>query len=145
MADLAGIIRLRRFQLDEKRQALAGWQRFAEGIRDDRARLEQSIESEKQTALNTDDTNMVFAFGGFVQGALERRKRLDESLTKIEGQIETAIEDVRNAFADLKRFEQTQAQRQSREAARRARVETAQLDEIGLDGYRRRSSEPGAA
>ena len=140
MADLKGIIRLRRFQLDEKRQALAGWHRFADEIRADRARLDQSIEAEKQIALAADDPNTALAFGNFVRSALERRKRLEESLAKIEAQIEVATEEVRSAYADLKRFEQTQAQRESRETARRARSDTAQLDEIGLETFRRRAA-----
>jgi hypothetical protein len=142
MADLAGIIRLRRFQLDEKRQALAGWHRFADELRADRARLEQSIATEQQVALDSVDPNAAFSFGAFVRAALERRRRIDESLAKIEAQIDAATEEVRDAFADLKRFEQTQAQRQSRETLRRARIETAQLDEIGLEGYRRRPLQP---
>ena len=141
MADLGGIIRLRRFQLDEKRQALAGWHRFADEVRADRTRLDQTIEAEKQTALATDDPNTALAFGNFVRGALDRRKRLDESLAKIEAQIDVSTEEVRVAYADLKRFEQTQAQRQSRETARRMRIETAQLDEIGLETHRRRAAE----
>lgn len=142
MADLAGIIRFKRFQLDEKRQALAGWHRFADELRADRTQLEQSIATEQRVALESVDPNTTLSFGAFVRVALDRRQRIDESLAKIEAQVEAATEEVREAFADLKRFEQTQAQRQSRESLRRARIETAQLDEIGLEGYRRRSADP---
>jgi hypothetical protein len=142
MADLSGIIRLKRFQLDEKRQALAGWHRFADELRADRTRLEQSIADEQVLARESADPNTTLSFGAFVRAALDRRKRIDDSLAKIEAQIEAATEEVRNAFAELKRFEQTQAQRQARETHRRARIETAQLDEIGLEGYRRRISQP---
>ncbi|HLG86478.1 MAG TPA: flagellar FliJ family protein [Alphaproteobacteria bacterium] len=142
MADLTGIIRLRRFQLDEKRQVLAGWHRFADELRADRARLEQSIAEEQLLARESPDPNTTLSFGAFVRAALDRRKRIDESLAKIEAQIEAATEEVREAFADLKRFEQTQAERRARENLKRARAETAQLDEIGLEGYRRRSDQP---
>ena len=142
MADLTGLIRLKRFQLDEKRQALAGWHRFADELRADRARLEQSIAEEQLLARDAVDPNTTLSFGAFVRAALDRRKRIDESLAKTEAQVEVATGEVRDAFADLKRFEQTQAQRRAREGLRRARIETAQLDEIGLEGYRRRAAEP---
>jgi len=145
MAGLAGIIRLRRFQLDEKRQALAGWHRFADELRADRARLEQSIADEQKAALDSVDPSSTLSFGTFVRAALDRRKRIDDSLAKVEAEIEVATEEVRDAYVDLKRFEQTEAQRRTREGMRRARAETAQLDEIGLEGYRRRTSQPEAA
>jgi len=145
MAGLAGIIRLRRFQLDEKRQALAGWHRFADELRADRARLEQSIADEQKAARDSVDPSSALSFGAFVRAALDRRKRIDDSLAKVEAEIEAATEEVRDAYADLKRFEQTEAQRRTREGMRRARAETAQLDEIGLEGYRRRTSQPEAA
>jgi len=145
MADLSSIIRLRKFQLDEKRQALAELQRFSDSIAADIERLDQAVEAEKQVALVATDPAAVFAFGGFIQGARERRLKLEDSLRKLEAQIEIAVEQLRVAFADLKKYEQTEAQRRAREVRKRTRAENAQLDEIGLDGYRRRASESPSA
>lgn len=135
MADLNGVIRFRRYQLDEKRQTLAELQRLATGLAHEQARLEQSIETEKQASLTVSDTQAAFAFGAFVQSALDRRKRIEQSRAQLETQIEGATEEVRGAFNELKKFEQTEAQRQAREAQRRAHVESMQLDEVGIEGF----------
>lgn len=143
MADLTGVIRLRRFQLDEKRQVLVELQRLAAELVGEQARLVQSIEAEQDAALSVADPSAAFTFGTFVQSVLERRKRLEQSQAQTEAQIEGATEQVREAFNELKKFEQTEAQRRAREFQRRARQENLQLDEIGIEGFRRRSAEGG--
>lgn len=143
MADLKGVIRLRRFQLDEKRQALAELQRLAVSLAEEQARLEQSIEAEKEAARTVPDPNAAFAFGAFVRSALERRKRIEHSRAQLEIQIEAATDEVRGAFNELKKFEQTEAQRRAKETQRRARIESNQLDEIGIEGFRRKAAEGG--
>jgi hypothetical protein len=142
MASLKGAIQLRRFQLDEKRRVLADLQLLSAELDADRARLNTAIETEKRTALTADEPEAGFAFGSFVQAAIVRRQKLEESLRRVESQIEGANQDVHGAFNELKKFELAQAQRDQRETRRLARLEGIRLDEIGLQGFRRRSTPP---
>jgi flagellar FliJ protein len=62
-------------------------------------------------------------------------------LQKVQIQIDAASDQIRSAFNDLKKYEQTEAQRRAREVQRRSRAENMQLDEIGIDGFRRRAAD----
>ena len=140
MANLESIIRLRRFQLDEKRQTLADLHRLSSELSSERMRLNETIELEQRAALAANDRNTAFAFGSFVQAAIERRKRIDGSLQKLALQIAAATDDVRAAFSDLKTFEQTEASREARKAKLAARAEAMRFDDMGVEGFRRRAA-----
>ena len=141
MAELRGIIRLRRFELDEKKRVLAELHRLADELDLERARLDQAIEAEKQVAAGAAGTGPGLAFGSYVQAALGRRKRVEETRRDLDGKIETAMEAVRAAFSNVKTLEQAQLDRDARASQKRARLEGAQLDEIALNGFRRRSTD----
>ena len=140
MASLKGVIQLRRFQLDEKRRVLNDLQRLSTELQADLDRLNQSIESEKQIALAADEPETSFAFGNFVQAALPRRDKIEQSLRNVEAQIADANQQVLGAFNEVKKFELAQVQRDNVEARRLARIEGTRLDEIGLENFRRRLS-----
>ena len=52
-----------------------------------------------------------------------------------------AQEDMRNAFAEMKKIEMTQENREAQKKSEENRKEVQELDEIALDGYRRRLEE----
>jgi nicotinate-nucleotide pyrophosphorylase len=62
---------------------------------------------------------------------------MDGAIAKINARIERAQDEIRAAFADLKKVEITQKNREDREEAEQNRKETIMLDEIGLETFRR--------
>lgn len=138
MRTLSTLIRMHRYQLDEKRRALTD----LENLRADLVRQQEKLGAElvrEQEVAKTAECG-AFAYAGFARGYIERREKLLASLAEIGTRIEAAQNDVNVAFQDLKRHEIALAARQKRqreEAERRAQIE---LDEVSLDMHRRRSA-----
>lgn len=130
------LIRLHKWRLDEKRRALAGLQALADKLAQDTARLEREILAEQEIARSSPEAS--FGYGNFAKQAIERRKRLAQSVAQVEHQIAEATEEMAEAFQELKRYELAQEGRDRREDAKRKTRENAALDEVALSGFTRR-------
>lgn len=141
MSSLKTIIRVQKWQLDEKRRALSELQNLADRLNTESERLEEEIRAEQQTARN--DFNAAFTYAGFARGAIDRRRRIADSIRQVQGQIETATEQMAEAYQDLKRYELAEEERLKREREKQKRKDEALLDETALVGFRRRQEENG--
>lgn len=137
MSALTSLVRVHSWALAEKRRKLAGLETLAQRLADDLARLEAELRSEQAAASGSIEGTV--AFPTFVAAALERRKRLRESIADVERAIEAARAEVTEAFQEVKKFELAQAAQEARDAEERARREQAILDELGLTLKRRTS------
>lgn len=137
MKVVASLIRLHRWQLDEKRRVLAGIEQFRDDLQHQIERLEAEIAAEQQTAAAAGG-DAAFAYGNYALGAIARRATLNQSLADVERQITVLREQVAEAFQELKKYELLQEQRGRRARDQQARRQTAEQDEIGLQGFRRR-------
>ena len=79
-----------------------------------------------------------FAYGAYAVVALEKRETLSASLAAVEERISAAQDEVMVAFRELKRLELSLEAHQRRQRADADRREQQQLDEIALEGHRRR-------
>ncbi len=84
---------------------------------------------------------MMSYFGRYADAVKDRVEDIDEAAVKLETRIEIAREDMRAAFAELKKIEITQERREAREQAERDKKESAELDDIAIEGYRRQMDE----
>ena len=130
------LIRLHKWRLDEKRRALAELQALADKLAQDTARLEREITAEQEIARTSPEA--AFGYGNFAKQAIERRRRLAQSVAQVEQQIAEATEEMAEAFQELKRYELAQEGRDRRDEAKRKVRENAALDEIALSGFMRR-------
>jgi flagellar FliJ protein len=137
MADLKGLIRLRRHELDEKRRVLGELNAQVEALHDRRQTILQKLEKEKNLAAV--DINAAQGFGQYLNGALNTCKDIDKEIEKLMVHVEKATEIVRQAFMEVKKIELTQENRDKEAEAVIAKRETAELDEAGLNSHRRRS------
>ncbi|MEM9469546.1 MAG: hypothetical protein AAF988_05230 [Pseudomonadota bacterium] len=137
MADLEGLIRYRRNIVEEKQKILADLYRSAEKLEVRKKTLEDKLKHEREAIDNNPELETLTYFGKFEQVALRDIDRLTEELKKWELRINIAQDDVRNAFADVKRVEIVQERRQEEAKQAQRAKETLELDEIGLDGFRR--------
>lgn len=136
--DLHTLIRLRKWEVDERQRALATLLRQEEGV----------IEKQKELAADL-AREMAFAAGlpadqrGTLSGFLKRcehfRAALDSALADIRQRIVAAQDHLAEAYRRLKTFEVTQDQRDVAEEREDARLETLELNEIGLNLHRRKS------
>ena len=140
---LKTIIRLQKLQLDEKRRVLAELHTLADRLRNEIEKVKQEIAHEQETVR--DDFSVSFTYSNFAQAALERGRKLGESLGQVEAQINIATDEMAEAFQELKRFELAEEERLKRERDKQKRKEAAMLDETALVGFRRRQAEEEAA
>ncbi len=141
MKGLKSLIRLHKFRLDERRRGLQELETLRQRLDAALARLEAEVRAEKRTVETAPE--MAFAFADYAASARERRLKLIDSIDETERQIEQARDAVNEAFRELKKYQITQANRERLAAQRAARLEQANLDEIGLTVYRRRGRAAG--
>ena len=136
MSQLKQLIRLHRFILDEKRRMLKDLESLRGKLEEVVLGLDSEIAVEQ--ARIDEAPELAFGYGGYTAAMRERRARIVESVADTEQEIEEARQAVAAAFQELKKYEVTQANRERMAAERAARIEQANLDEIGLSIYRRR-------
>lgn len=131
------LIRLNNWQVDERRRALAERLRFLEALEDNVKALEAEIVNERRIAAASPGEAGLY-FGAYIDGARNRRAKLDELIAATEAEADKAREAVREAFSELKKFEMAEESREQREVAERDRLDRIDLDEIGLTTHRYR-------
>ncbi|MBK3735929.1 flagellar export protein FliJ [Azospirillum brasilense] len=139
MSSLKTIIRLQKWKLDEKRRALAELQNLADRLQAEIERLKEEIAAERDTARG--NVEYAFTYSNYIQAAMERGKRLTQSMGQVEAQIAVATDEMAEAFQELKRYELAEEERLKREKEKLKRKEANMLDETALVGFRRRQQE----
>jgi flagellar export protein FliJ len=135
MKAVKGLIRLHRWQLDEKRRNLADLERMKEEFERQVERLEAEIAAEQKVAS---DVEARFAYGAYAQTTVRRRATLQRSIADLNSQILAAREEVAAAFQEVKKYELLQEQRDRRIREWTTRREQSIQDEVAIQGYRRR-------
>lgn len=143
MSALNSLVRLHTWGLNEKRQKLAELEGYADRLRDELGALEREMETERHAAGASLEGTA--AFPAFVAAALERRRRLRESVANMEHALEAAREEVNAAYRELKKYQLAYDNHLLREAEETARREQGELDEIGVDLHRRAGDRSGNA
>lgn len=140
-ADLDPLIRLRKHAVDEKQRVVAQLYREAENIERQKKVVEDQMAEEKRMAEEMGRPEAIVFFTRYAEGARKKIAALQASLKKMEARIEAAQEDMRTAFAEMKKVQITQARRKEREAKAIQKKEDDQMDDIALDQYRRKTLE----
>jgi flagellar export protein FliJ len=137
MADLEALIRLRRHKVEEKQKVLAEIYRQVETFENRKKELLDRLNRERK-ALDGDISLEARAYYGRFEGVIRKDvDRLNGEIKKLEIRLQIAQEEVRNAFADMKRVEIVHERRQEEEKQKIKNKESRELDEIGLEGFRR--------
>ena len=141
MADLQALIRLRKHAVDEKQRAVAQLYREAETLEKQKKVVEDQMAHEKRLAEEMNRPEAISFYTRYAEGARKKIAALQMSIKKMEGRIEAAQEDMRVAFAEMKKIQITQTRREKREAKVQQKKEDAQMDEIAIEQYRRQTLE----
>jgi hypothetical protein len=141
MANLKSLIKLRRHNVDEKQKVLAELYRQIEIIETNKQILMDRLREERMAVDKEATLEMYAYFGRFSQNIHRSLERMNEEKRKLEVRIQIAQDDVREAFANMKRIEIVQSEREKAEKKEQADKEVREMDEIGLDGYRRQQEE----
>lgn len=140
MADLNALIRLHKHDLDEKRRALGELYSQMALLERERRALERTFELEKEAVSRMDD-QIPYTFADYADTVRRQREDLDRREAAMEKAIERAKEALMETFAELKKYEMTQEERDRLEAEERLFKENAAMDAIGLEAFRRNRDE----
>ena len=122
------LVRLRKFDVDEKRQKVAAIEAMINDFKAMADDLDRQIAVEQQRA-GVDDINH-YAYPPFAKAAVQRRDNLMISIADLEIQMEAAGEELQDAMKALKNVEILEERDLARVEAKRARNEQSNLDEF---------------
>jgi len=123
------LIRLKKFQVDEKRRQVAQIEMMVNDFERMAAELDQQIEIEHTKTGISDVAH--FAYSTFARAALNRRDNLLNSAKDMRSKLEVAQDGLAEAMEDLKKVELLDQREHQREAAEQLKTEQAEYDEIG--------------
>jgi flagellar protein FliJ len=135
---LESLIRLHRWQLDERRRELATLEGLAQKLAEERLRLNAEDAREQKAALASPEAARGYA--GYAKGLIDRRRKLAQSTAEVAQQIAQARDALSEAFQEVKRFEIAEANRLRLEEQREQKRQQRALDDLGVEGFRRRNA-----
>ena len=122
------LIRLRKFDVDEKRQKVAAIEAMIDDFKAMADDLDRQVLSEQQRA-GVDDINH-YVYPPFAKAAIGRRDNLMISIADLESQLEAANDELQDAMKALKNVEILEERDMARTQVKQARDEQASLDEF---------------
>ena len=123
------LIRLKKFQVDEKRRRVAQIESMVADFDRMAADLEREITAEQDRAGIHDPTH--FAYPTYAKAAIGRRDNLKRSADELKGQLEEARLALAEAFEELKKVELLDERDQMRERVAENVRDQAEMDRIG--------------
>src|SRR5499433_4497205 len=124
------LIRLKRFQVDERRRKVAQIEGMIAEFERMAGDLEREIKVEQERAGIHDPAH--FAYPTYAKAAMNRRDNLKRSADELRVQLEDAKAHLGEAFEEMKKVELLDERDQMRERAEEEAQQQAELDAIGL-------------
>jgi flagellar protein FliJ len=124
------LIRLKKFQVDEKRRKVMQIEGMIAEFDRMGVELEREIKTEQDRANIHDPSH--FAYPTYAKAAIQRRENIKQSADELRMQLNDAKEALAEAFEELKKVELLDERDQMRERAAEAAFEQSELDAIGL-------------
>ena len=124
------LIRLRKFQVDEKRRRTAQIESMIAEFDRMSVDLEREIKTEQDRAGINDPAH--FAYPTYAKAATQRRENLRRSIDDLKVQLDEAKAQLGEAFEELKKVELLNERDQANERATENAMEQRELDSIGI-------------
>ena len=123
------LIRLKKFQVDEKRRKVAQIEAMIADFDRMAGDLDREIKTEQDRAGIHDPAH--FAYPTYAKAAINRRENLRRSADELKTQLDDAQAALGEAFEELKKVEMLDERDQAREKAEQNAREQQELDRIG--------------
>ena len=123
------LIRLKKFQVDERRRKVAQIESMIAEFERMASDLDREIKSEQERAGIHDPAH--FAYPTYAKAAMQRRENLKRSADELKVQLEDAKAALGEAFEELKKVELLDERDQARERAAENARDQSELDAIG--------------
>jgi flagellar protein FliJ len=124
------LIRLKRFQVDEKRRRVLQIEAMIADFGRMAGDLDREIAAEEHRAGISDPAH--FAYPTYAKAAMQRRDNLRRSAEELQSQLEAAKGDLAVAFEELKKVEILEDRERSAERALENARDQATMNQIGL-------------
>ena len=124
------LIRLKKFQVDERRRKVAQIESMIAEFERMAADLDREIKSEQERAGIHDPAH--FAYPTYAKAAMVRKENLKRSADELKVQLDDAKAALGEAFEELKKVELLDERDQARERADENAREQSELDAIGM-------------
>ena len=123
------LIRLKKFQVDEKRRRVAQIEAMVADFERMANDLDREVANEERRAGISDPAH--FAYPTYARAARTRRENIVTSANELKGQVDAAKVELEIAFEDLKKVEVLQDREVAAEKAEDLRREQMEMDRIG--------------
>jgi flagellar export protein FliJ len=124
------LIRLKKFQVDERRRKVAQIEGMIAEFERMASDLDREIKSEQERAGIHDPAH--FAYPTYAKAAMARKENLKRSADELKVQLDDAKATLGEAFEELKKVELLDERDQARERADENAREQNELDTIGM-------------
>jgi flagellar FliJ protein len=124
------LIRLKKFQVDERRRKVAQIETMIAEFERMASDLDREIRSEQERAGIHDPAH--FAYPTYAKAAMVRKENLKRSADELKVQLDDAKAALGEAFEELKKVELLDERDQARERADENAREQSELDTIGM-------------
>ena len=124
------LIRLKKFQVDDKRRRVAQIEGMIAEFERMATDLDREIEAEQTRAGIHDPAH--YAYPTYAKAAMQRRENLQRSADDLKVQLDAATNALAEAFEEMKKIELLDERDQMREREEENAREQAELDAIGL-------------
>jgi flagellar FliJ protein len=124
------LIRLKKFQVDERRRKVAQIEGMIAEFERMAGDLDREIKTEQDRAGIHDPGH--FAYPTYAKAAMQRRENLQRSADDLKIQLESATGALAEAFEEMKKIELLDERDQMREREEENAREQAELNAIGL-------------
>ena len=134
---LTTLARLTKWTVDQRRRTLGALLRELEDLETTRRGLDIELSQEQSAAAdNPDEAGLLY--GTYAEAFINRRDIMDESIRTKKAEIENALEELNESYRELKKYEVARDNRSQFELVEEVRREQIELDDIGLETYRRK-------
>jgi flagellar FliJ protein len=135
MSGLDQLLRLQKWNLDEKRRQAADLEGLIQRLQGDIARLDAEVAREIEAARS--DLEAARVLPPYRAVMATRRERLEQSVADVTLELDRVRDEIAETFADIKKTEQAIQLRLERRRQEQARRDQIVADEMGLEQHRR--------
>ncbi len=131
---LSGIIRLHKWQVDEKRRQITELEVMKEELVKRLEKLLSDLASEQENLAKSNVVDINYA--NYASSVMTRRENIEASITEVDVSIENMKDELAEAFKELKKYEIVEQRAIEREKEELKRKEQDRLDEVSLNQFR---------
>lgn len=135
MKSREGVIRLKKFQVDEDRRQVMQIETMINDFSSMMEVLDAQILEEQRRAGIDDVTH--YAYPTYAKAAKQRRDNLEKSIEDLNLQLDKAKEKLATSFEELKKLDLLEERAQRTMEAEHADYEQSQIDEAAMQNYYR--------